>query len=105
MLCKYDFVRFIVDLFVGPFNCLNFSLEKKREKKREKSNGSRLLMIRDISCSLQSTEVNCMHLNAGTASHACIALFNTAPVRGSQIENLWERKYRGGAMSYILNPL
>ena len=27
MLCKYDFVRFIVDLFVGPFNCLNFSLE------------------------------------------------------------------------------
>ena len=27
MLCKYDFVRFIVDLFVGLFNCLNFSLE------------------------------------------------------------------------------
>ena len=27
MLCKYDFVRFIVDLFVGQFNCLNFSLE------------------------------------------------------------------------------
>ena len=39
MLCKYDFVRFIVDLFVGPFNCLNFSLElwkKKKEKKRKK---------------------------------------------------------------------
>ena len=27
MLCKYYFVRIVVDLFVGPFNCLNFSLE------------------------------------------------------------------------------
>ena len=26
MLCKYYFVRIVVDLFVGPFNCLNFSL-------------------------------------------------------------------------------
>ena len=27
MLCKYYFVRIVFDLFVGPFNCLNFSLE------------------------------------------------------------------------------
>ena len=27
MLCKLYFVRIVVDLFVGPFNCLNFSLE------------------------------------------------------------------------------
>ena len=27
MLCKYYFVRIVVDLFAGPFNCLNFSLE------------------------------------------------------------------------------
>ena len=27
MLCKYYFVRIGFDLFVGPFNCLNFSLE------------------------------------------------------------------------------
>ena len=27
MLCKYCFVRIVIDLFVGPFNCLNFSLE------------------------------------------------------------------------------
>ena len=27
MLCKYCFVRIVVDLFVGPFNCLNFNLE------------------------------------------------------------------------------
>ena len=27
MLCKYYFVRIVVDLFVGLFNCLNFSLE------------------------------------------------------------------------------
>ena len=27
ILCKYFFVRIIVDLFAGPFNCLNFSLE------------------------------------------------------------------------------
>ena len=27
MLCKYYFVRIVIDLFVGPFNCLNFSLE------------------------------------------------------------------------------
>ena len=27
MLCKNYFVRIVVDLFVGPFNCLNFSLE------------------------------------------------------------------------------
>ena len=26
ILCKYFFVR-LVDLFAGPFNCLNFSLE------------------------------------------------------------------------------
>ena len=26
MLCKYYFVRIVVDLFVGLFNCLNFSL-------------------------------------------------------------------------------
>ena len=30
MLCKHDFVRFIVDLFVGPFK-----KEKKKEKKRD----------------------------------------------------------------------
>ena len=27
MLCKYCFVRIVIDLFAGPFNCLNFSLE------------------------------------------------------------------------------
>ena len=27
MLCKYYFVKIVFDLFVGPFNCLNFSLE------------------------------------------------------------------------------
>ena len=27
MLCMYRFVRIVVDLFAGPFNCLNFSLE------------------------------------------------------------------------------
>ena len=27
MLCKYYFVRIVVDPFVGPFNCFNFSLE------------------------------------------------------------------------------
>ena len=27
MLCKYYFVRIVFDLFVGPFNCFNFSLE------------------------------------------------------------------------------
>ena len=27
ILCKYFFVRIVVDLFAGPFNCLNFSLE------------------------------------------------------------------------------
>ena len=27
MLCKYYFVRIVFDLFVGPFICLNFSLE------------------------------------------------------------------------------
>ena len=27
MLCKYYFVRIVFDLFVGLFNCLNFSLE------------------------------------------------------------------------------
>ena len=27
VLCNYFFVRVVVDLFAGPFNCLNFSLE------------------------------------------------------------------------------
>ena len=27
ILCKYFFVRIVVDLFAGPFNCLSFSLE------------------------------------------------------------------------------
>ena len=33
MLCKYDFVRFIVDLFVGPFNCLNLKNKNKNKIK------------------------------------------------------------------------
>ena len=36
ILCKYFFVRIVVDLFAGPFNCLYFSLELLNGKKKKK---------------------------------------------------------------------
>ena len=59
MLCKYDFVRFIVDLFVGAFNCLNFSLEKKKKKKSDSLNCINLIHFRLTAGRLRGELVHC----------------------------------------------